>query len=216
MLKRSPAGESPWQVEQLDLNSNKQTANEQIDALKVLEAKVVADNPEYVCVLIDDLLAEAYPTAENVYDKLIVNSVVFMVFTSCDPAMKAELGKALHSVRKYPIEPLTPDDAITYVKARYALFRDSANDVPNQHALFPFDEDDIRTAVKVRVMVGAPTEGGPVNLRLLASILQSSLENLMTEIANADPGFDCRAAAPALLEKLKIRIAQAYKVVVRA
>lgn len=214
MLKRSPPGEPAWQVEEVLLKSTSQTVTEQIEKLKALEAKVGAAKAAYLCVLIDDVLADAYPYAAELYDNLRNDSVVFMVFTSCDPKMSEQIDKTLHSVQRFSIAPLTPDDAIAYVNARYQIFRiPSANGI-NAEPLFPFDEKDIRTAVAVRVVSGGATTG-PVNLRLVASILQSALASRLQEIARQSPGFNLHAVPAGELTELKIKVAQAYKIVVR-
>lgn len=114
MLKRSPKGEPAWQVEEVLLKSTSQTVTEQIEKLKALEAKVGTAKAAYLCVLIDDLLAEAYPYAVELYDNLRNDSVVFLVFTSCDPKMSEQIDKTLHNVQRFGIAPLTPDDAIAY------------------------------------------------------------------------------------------------------
>jgi hypothetical protein len=215
MLKRSPPGEAPWQMEEVLLKSRSQTITEQIDKLRAIEAKISgAAKPPYLCVLIDDLLADAYPQAAELYDNLRNHSVVFMVFTSSDPRMSEQIDKTLHSVQRFSIAPLTPDDAIAYVSARYQIFRVPSPNGPNAEPLFPFDEKDIRQAVQVRVLSGAATTG-PVNLRLVASILQSALVNRLQELARKNPVFDVYAEPPGNLPALKIKVTQAYKIVVR-
>jgi hypothetical protein len=212
--KRSPVGEPAWQTEEVLLKSMSQTVTEQVEKLKVLETKVGTAKAAYLCVLIDDLLADAYPYAAELYDNLRNDSAVFMVFTSCDPHMAAQIDKTLHSVQRFSIAPLTPDDAIAYVNARYQIFRMPSPNGLNSEPLFPFDEKDIRTAVAVRVLSGAATTG-PVNLRLVASVLQSALANRLQEIARQSPGFDVHAVPAGKLTVLKIKVAQAYKIVVR-
>ena len=152
ILKRSPIGEPGWQVEELLLKSTSQTVTEQIEKLKALEAKVGEAKAAYLCVLVDDLLGDAYPNAAELYDNLRNSSVVFMVFTSCDPKMSEQIDKTLHTVQRFRIPPLTPDDAIAYVNTRYQIFRIPSQNGINAEPLFPFDEMDIRTAVAVRVL----------------------------------------------------------------
>ncbi|HLF12562.1 MAG TPA: ATP-binding protein [Gammaproteobacteria bacterium] len=214
MLKRYPEGEPAQGVEEVLLKSSAETVTEQIGKLKALEANVGAAKAAYRCVLIDDLLADAYPHAAALYDNLRDASPVFMVFTSCDPKMAEQIDKTLHNVQRFNIAPLTPDDAIAYVNARYQIFRIPSSNGLNEEPLFPFDEKDIRKAVAVRVMSGATTTG-PVNLRLVASVLQSALVNRLQEIARQNPGFDVHAVPAGNLTGLKIEVAQAYRIVVR-
>jgi len=211
--KRRPAGEPVWDVQELFLKSTSETVTEQVEKLKALEAKVAAAaKPAYLCVLIDDLLAEAYPYAALLYDNLRNDAVVFMVFTSCDPEMSKQIEKSLHTVQPFSIAPLTPDDAIAYVTARYQVFRIPAANGINAEPLFPFDEKDIRTAVEVRVVNG---NTGPVNVRLVASVLYSALSSRLQQIARDHPGFDVQAVTADKLPTMKIKVAQAYKIVVR-
>jgi hypothetical protein len=214
MFKRSPKGEPDWQMEEVLLKSTSQTVTEQIEKLKALEAKVGKPKTAYLCVLIDDLLADAYPNAAELYDNLTNSSVVFMVFTSSDPKMSEQLDKTLHTVQRFRIPPLTPDDAITYINDRYQIFRIPSPNGINAEPLFPFDERDIRTAVAVRVLSGAATTG-PINLRLVASVLQSTLARRLQEIARQSPGFDVHAVPAGELTAMKIKLAQAYMMVVR-
>jgi energy-coupling factor transporter ATP-binding protein EcfA2 len=214
MLKRSPVDESPWQIEEVLLKSTSQTVTEQIEKLKALEVKVGAEKAAYLCVLIDDLLADVYPSVAELYDNLQTSSVVYMVFTSYDPKMSEQIGKSLHNVQRFRIPPLTPDDAIAYVNARYQTFRIPSSNGITAEPLFPFDEQDIRTAVAVRVL-GDATMTGPVNLRLVASILQSALTSKLQEIARQNPSFDVHNVPPGGLSVLKIQVAQQYKIVVR-
>lgn len=214
MLKRCPEGEPKWHVEELLLRSSKDTVTEQVEKLKALETKITAQNEQYLCVLIDDLLGEAFPYAEDLYDTLTENAAIFLVLTSCDPAIAEQIDKALHTVQRFAIAPLTPDDAIAYVNARYQMFRLPAANGINALPLFPFDETDIRNAVKARVLSGATTTG-PVNMRMLASILQSALASRLQEIARHKPGFDVRGVAADKLAELLINVAQSYKIAVR-
>ncbi len=68
--------------------------------------------------------------------------------------------------------------------------------------------------MKVRVLSGATTTG-PVNLRLVASVLNSALTSQLQAIAREKPGFDVRTVPAGELAKMKIKLAQAYKIVVR-
>lgn len=213
MLKRTPPDEPAWHVDELLLNSITQTGNEQGDQLKALEARVVAAKAVYTCILVDDIRADAFPFVTQVYDTLREHCVVFMAFTSYDPKMADQIDKSLHSVEHYRIASLTPDDAIAYVAARYQLFRiPSANGI-SAVPLFPFDESDIRTAVKVKAWSGSTTTG-PVNLRLVASILYSALSNRLQEIAKKHAAFDVHALKADELQQLLVKVAQSYSSVV--
>jgi hypothetical protein len=215
MLKRTPPGEPDWHVEELMLKSTTQTASDQETLLKALEPKVIDAKAQYNCILVDDVLAEAFPAVVQLYDSLVSKCVVFMVFTSYDPKMAEQIDKSLHSVQRYPIAPLTPDDAVAFVSARYDVFRIPAPaggaDAPT---LFPFDEHDIRTAVTVKAWSGN-TATGPVNLRLLASILESALFSRLQEIAKKTPAFDVQTVPADQLQALTIKLAQSYSSVVR-
>jgi len=215
MLERTPQGAAAWQVEELFLNSTQQTLSEQLDKLKALESKVIADQREYVCILVDDLLAEAYSGIATLYDNLLSQTVFFLVFTSWDPKMPEQIDKALHFVHRFSIPPLSPDDAVAFVTARYQRFRLPATNGVAAMPLFPFDEQDIRTAVAVRVISGASATG-PVSLRMFATVLQAALLKRLKEIAAGnDPAFDLAAIPVAQLQALQIKVAQAYEIVVR-
>lgn len=212
MLKRYPKGEPARGAEEVLLNSSRETVTEQVDRLKELEIPGVP--AAYRCVLIDDLLADAYPFAEVLYDKLIAASPVFMVLTSWDPRMSEQIEKTLHTVRRFPISPLTADDAIAYVRLRYNRFRIPTANGLNAEPLFPFDEQDIRMAVSVKVLPGVANTG-PVNLRLVGSVLSALLDNRLNDIRAATPEFDVKGLPHAELTNMKIKVAQAYETVVR-
>lgn len=215
MLKRYPKDQPAPKVEEVLLKSSSQTVTEQIEKLKTLEVKTDAEKAPYRCILIDDLLAEAYPYLAELYDNLShQDASVFMIFTSCDPKMAEQIDKSLHSVQRYSIGPLTADDAIAYVNARYQFFRVPSANGLNAEPLFPFDEADIRTAVAVRVLKGADAPG-PVNLRLVACVLSAALTDMLQKIADQNPAFDLHALPPGELAAMKVRVAEAYEMVVR-
>jgi hypothetical protein len=214
MLQRYPEGEPANGVEEVILDSRNETVSEQREKMQKLEADGEAGESEYRCILIDDLLADAYPDVAKLYDKLRQDAAIFMVFTSWDAKMAEQIDKSLHNVERFNIAPLTPDEAVAYVTQRYQFFRAKGENGLNAEPLFPFDEDDIRTAVKVRVLSGTKNTG-PVNLRLVASVLNSALKDRLKEIAREQPGFDARAVSAGELAKMKIKVAQSYKIVVR-
>jgi len=214
MLQRYPEGELASGVEEVILDSNSETVSEQRGKMKKLEADGEAGIPAYRCILIDDLVADAYPDVAKLYDNLRQESAIFMVFTSWDAKMAEQLDKTLQNVERFNIAPLTPDEAVAYVNQRYQYFRASGENGLNAEPLFPFDEDDIRTAVKVRVMSGTRNTG-PVNLRVVASVLNSALKNRLKEIAREKPKFDARTVSAGELAEMKIKVAQSYKIVVR-
>ncbi len=214
MIERTPAGQPAWDVRELLLDSGNQTANEQGDLLKALEASIVAAKAPYVCLLVDDLLADAFPFTTQLYDRLLNSCVLFLVLTSYDPKMTATIDKSLHNVERFQVLPLSADDAIAYVSARYELFRIAPVNGMPVAPLFPFDEGDIRTAVQIRTIRGSATTG-PVNLRLLASILEAALSRRLLELAKQKPAFDLQALGAPELKKLLIKLAQSYSSVVQ-
>jgi hypothetical protein len=214
MLKRTPSGASPWRVEELRLKAMTQTPSKQIELLKAFETNVLAAKAQYNCILVDELLADAFHEVTQVYDNLRNECVVFMVFTSFDPKMAEQLDRSLRNVQRYSIAPLTPDDAIAYVKARYQVFRLPAVNGLSALPLFPFDADDIRTAVQVRAFRDNNTTG-PVNLRLIASILESNLSEHLQDLDSKDPNFNVNNAPSAQLLSLQINVAQSYSSVLR-
>jgi hypothetical protein len=215
MRQRSPKDEPAWHLEEALLNSTQQTLTEQLAELTALETRVIASQQDYVCILIDDLRADAYAGVTTLYDKLRNHAVVFMVFTSWDAGMQEQLDKTLHAVHRFSIAPLSPDDAVAFVHSRYEVFRVQPGNSVAIDPLFPFDEDDIRTAVAVRVISGASSTG-PVSLRMFATILQAALLKRLQEIAvGNDPAFDVHAAPADKLHAMRIRVAQAYEIVVR-
>jgi hypothetical protein len=212
--KRTPSGVADWHVDELFLRSANNTVAEQVASLEALEARVTAAAAPYNCVLIDDLLADAYLNVTSLYDKLTSQRVVFLVFTSSDSAMSKKIDSGSHNVQRHALGPLSPDDAIAYVTARYQLFRvPSANGI-NALPLFPFDEKDIRTAVQVRSIVGATT-ARPVNLRLIATVLQRALADRLDDMNSKNAQFDVGSLPTDKLRELLIKIAQSYEVMVR-
>lgn len=215
MQLRAPQGGSAWVVEELLLNSTQETVDEQGARLRALEAKIIGQPPEYVCILVDDLRADAYANVAAMYDNLLNHTVVFIVFTSWDPKMPEQIDKALHPVHRFEIPPLSPDDAVAFVNSRYQFFRSKPGNGLSAEPFFPFDEEDIRTAVAVRVISGSANTG-PISLRMFASILQSALLKRLQEIAaDNDDAFDVQAIPLDKLRSMKIKLAQAYEVVVR-
>jgi len=126
--------------------------------------------------------------------------------------MGEQVAKSLHTVQRFSIAPLTPDDAIAYINARYQIFRIPALNGLNAEPLFPFDEKDIRTAVSISVLADAT---GPVNLRIIASTLNDALTQKLQAIAKETPGFDINAITSGELAALKITLAESYEIVVR-
>jgi hypothetical protein len=196
------------------LKSARQTADEQGALLTELEKKVGAANAQYACILVDDLRADAYEHLTSTYDNLLSKCVVFMVFTSFDTGMGDMLDRTLRRVHRFRIGPLTPDDAVAYVRTRYKVYRSAAANGIGSLPLFPFDETDIRTAVQVRTWRGSK-ETGPVNLRLVASTLASALTEQLEEIARKIPAFDVQTLPAAQLSQHQIKVAQSYSLVVR-
>jgi hypothetical protein len=220
MLDRTPAGAEPWHVEELLLDSMKDTAIQQSEQLKVLQKRVLDADPKikFLCVLVDDLLADAFPFAEDLYRTLTgltSGRRVFFVMTSCDePKMSAQLAKTLLSVQRYKIDALTPDDVIAYVALRYKTFRVSAANGLGMQPLFPFDEDDLRFAVQVRGWKGQ-TSTGPVNLRFVSRILFDTLTSRFEQIALDMPEFDALTAPAEKLKELCLKVAKAYEILLR-
>lgn len=214
MLSRYPKDEPGRGVEEVFLRSASETMTEQSDKLKALEGNGSVTKAAYRCILVDDLLTEAYPYVVQLYDKLQKDCAVFMIFTSYDPKMAEQIDKSLRSVQHFRIAPLTADDTIAYISARYRMFRMPSQNGLSAEPLFPFDENDIRTAVAVRVINGAAATG-PINLRLIASTLNSALTNRLQALAREKPAFDVHGISAAELAPLKIKLAQSYNVVVR-
>lgn len=214
MLSCTPEGEPGWHLEELWLKSRTQTVTEQIELLKQTEKSVLATGAMYSCILVDDLLAEAYPYVAQMYDNFLGKCVVFMVFTSFDPKMSEQIEKAFHPVHRFSIAPLTPDDAIAYVTARYRMFRIPSSNGISALPLYPFDEEDIRTAVAVKAWSGIAATN-PVNLRLLASIMAQALVKQLQQISKSNPGFDVSHLPADTLRGLQIKLAQSYKIVTR-
>jgi len=98
---------------------------------------------------------------------------------------------------------------IAYVTTRYDIYRLPLSNGISELPLFPFDEQDIRTAVAVRYLIGAATIG-PVNLRLVANTLAQALFHQLQEIAKTRPGFDVSKQQIDTLRNLQIKVAQSY------
>jgi hypothetical protein len=212
--KRTPVSEPEWNVEELSLRSIGQTVTEQAALIKALEKKILDKKAMYNCVLVDDLLADAYPYVTQMYDTLTAEFVAFIVFTCFDRKIAEHIDKSLHTVKKYEVEPLSPDDAMAYVAARYALFRLPVTPGILGHPVFPFDESDIRQAVQGRVWTAVPTTA-PVTMRLFASILADALARRLEDLATSEPAFDLSKVPASRLPELQIQLAASYQAAVR-
>jgi hypothetical protein len=209
MARRLPDGDPPWAVRELMLKSDRETATEQIERIKTFDATLQAVNDPYVCLLIDDVVAEAYPQIAKLYEQLQERFIVFLVMTTCDPAMGAKLDQAVYSVRRYPMPPFTPDDAVAYITSRYSVFQLPAAKSIAGEPMFPFTEADIRSAVTVR-KAALQAEKRPLNMRMIASFLQFSLSKRLETLAGEAPGFDLGGVPASKLKELMIQLTDAY------
>jgi hypothetical protein len=209
--KRQPLGESEWVIYEINLDATTEAASDQAAKIQEVEKRILAEKPEYCCVLVDDLRADAYRFALQTYDKL-TDTTAIMFLTSSDAAFGAQVNNTRQAVQHFSIPRLTPDDALAFVNHRYKIFRvppGALATVP----LFPFDELDIRRAVAAQVFDGA-LRAGPVTVRLIGTLLRSALHQRLLEINRAAQPFDVYAVPPNELTRHVIRLAESYRTLV--
>ncbi|HWW86022.1 MAG TPA: hypothetical protein VNZ26_20640 [Vicinamibacterales bacterium] len=118
----------------------------------------------YCCIVLDNLVQEMEQRAFELYDELARDRVVFLFLLSNDDRLVPSFsGKGKQQVEPFWMPPLSADSAVAFVKERVSRFRTDPQSSPpwlGQHALFPFAEDDIRSAFSsgsILTRVGANT-----------------------------------------------------------
>lgn len=211
MMSRQPVGQSPWVVVELQLNAEAETATEQAAKIQGIEKKLLDAKAEYCCILIDNLRADAYRFALEMYDKL-EETTAALFLTSSDDAFGAQVAATRQAVQSFKIPKLAPDDAVAFISHRYTVFQVPPPALPNL-PLFPFDATDIAAAVAAQVFNGAE-QSGPVTIRLISGLLRASLDERLREINRAALPFNVRQLQPNEIAANTIRLAQSYRTLV--
>jgi hypothetical protein len=211
IMRRQPVGQSPWELIELTLDAASETATEQAAKISGIEKKLLDEKPEYCCILVDDLRADAYRFALQMYDKL-VDTIAALFLTSSDGAFGAQVAATRQTVQSFKIPRLTSADAVAFISHRYSVFQVPPPALPTA-PLFPFDAADIGAAVAAQVFNGN-VQPGPVTIRLIGTLLRASLDQRLHEINRTAQPFDVRQLQPNQIPANTIQLAQSYRTLV--
>jgi len=162
----------------------------------------------YCCIVVDNLIVGALDSALTMYDVLSQNRVVWQFLISSDRELYARLsGEGRRQITPFRTRALSANDAVAFVKHRITEFRVPA---PNQppwiaaHGLYPFDEEDIRSAFAGGVLLN--------NLDTIAlrdfSVMISQM--LMNKLDALDEEFDITTLPEAEIGTHKIWLSKEY------
>jgi hypothetical protein len=142
----------------------------------------------YCCIVIEDLKRIDADRALQLWSEVTRDRTLMLFLVSDEERLQDEVNDNERvSLTPYSTEPLTPDQAVELVRSRIALFRDSAYEEHlAAHPFFPFDEQDVRSAVERR-----SDRGEVVTLRTLNVSLRKVLEHRLLEMRpRLAPEFD--------------------------
>jgi hypothetical protein len=192
-----------------------QAPEEQLARLTTVEAAFdgVTSN-DYCCVFLDDVLGAVFPHCLAAFERLRKKAATFMMLTSSDgQLLTTSRDGTRHSVMFYEVGELSPDAAIAFVRKRIDHFRAVLPPALAAYPLFPFDENDLRTAVTTGGIAGASHQG-PVTIRQLSLVLHKALRARLVELTQGAPGFNVAALSAAAGAQQLIKIAAVYRTLV--
>ncbi|SRR5713226_8594716 len=182
-----PAG-SRWAIYDPWPNKEFNGKDAQIEAVVALQKQILDETkePDYCCVLVDNLVAGAEQAALNLYGELSELRIVFVFLMTSDQVL---LKKNWDNVRGgptvYQASELKPEDAVNYVVHRVNYFRVQGAPIPVDQELFPFDPDDIRSALARQAF----TETGQLRSIVTLRQLNNTLCRALAQARNvAKPG----------------------------
>jgi hypothetical protein len=173
-----------------------------------------AGDGSYCSLVIDGLTALNKDEAIRVYEEYIGSRVLVMFMITDDLDLLGETRENDRiDLNRFRMEPLTPDQALAFVRRRIDQFRvNRLRPILADYPLFPFAEEDVLQEVAGN-RNGGGSEHGSITLRSFATILQRTLaENWQTR--QHDPGLE--TLTPEQLASRIIKPAQAYARLVAA
>jgi hypothetical protein len=136
---------------------------------------------DYCCVVVDDLTKADADRALRLWDEVTSTRTLILFLITAEERLLYETQNSRVELTPYRTQPLTPDQAVELVRRRIAQFRDDESAARLQNLpLFPFDEDDIRNAVKSKA-----DRREVVTLRTFHVSLHGVLEARLRELSNA-------------------------------
>jgi hypothetical protein len=137
-------------------------------------------------LVIDNLDLALQHEAVELYQEYSSTRTLIMFLITKDLELLREAGHNFPvEIRRFRMQPLTPDQAVTFVKRRIERCRINTYAGKLQgYELFPFDADDIHRVVAEK---DGQFREGPVTLRVLASTLHQLMEaRLMGDSADVE------------------------------
>jgi hypothetical protein len=167
---------------------------------------------DYCCVVVEELSKANAPRALRLWNEVTRDrTLVLFLVTSEERLLFDVTDNSSVSLTPYRTQPLTPDQAVEFVRKRIERFR-----IPEYAArlqvqpLFPFDEADIRAAVE-----STTKRGEVITLRTLNVALKSVLDARLLELDDElDGGFDVGTAVPDLLPQHVLSVSEKYRALV--
>jgi hypothetical protein len=155
-----------------------------------LPDKVAQESGEddYCCIVIDDLRKADAARALRLWSEVTHDRTLILFLVTSEERILYEVTETERvNLIHYPTQPLTPDHAVEFVRARVGHFRVGEYEGPlAAHPLFPFDEQDVRRSVERRT-----DKGEVVTLRTLNVSINKALQARQLALQGAlRQGFD--------------------------
>jgi hypothetical protein len=163
------------------------TFDTQSAALAVLKCKINQQTTEedYCCLVLDNLVAGLETAAINLFSEISKNRVVFLFLISSEEKL---LNRNWDNFRVpiiiYDTEDLKADQAVRYIQHRLDFYRvldedDEGKRLLPLYPMFPFDLDDIKTAMARQ---SDRNNQGIVTLRQLNSHLNKAMQQRLKKL----------------------------------
>jgi len=168
----------------------------------------------HVCIVADNLISGVLERILELYDQLTRDRIVFLFLISSDRQLYPQLsGQSKRSINPFRMRALSEEDAVAFIKHRINEFRVPRENRPpwlEDDSLFPFNEDDIRSAFARGIFY---QDADTVALRDFSVMVNKMLTRKLDAM---DDDFDITQNTEAEVRAYMIWLAEAYNELVAA
>ena len=212
-LKQCKPGDSNWSVHDEWSLARIAEPAKQIERIDALQKKIQIDvsKNSYCCIVVDNIGPGVLTRALEMYDQLLCNWIVFLFLLSKESELFPALSNGgKRTIIPFRMRPLSANWAVAFVKHRINLFRDMTVKAPwmKTYPLFPFDEDDIRSAFDSNAILGLISEEDTVSLQQFSVILSGMLAERLDAL---DDDFNITVVPENDIQGHLLRLSTEYK-----